>query len=335
MFRRLLLLGVTAILAAGSKPTGPSEFYVVTVSFSDDGALFYYRVLDVKPDGAGSIVRYTRIAPRTESCPRKIVQSVEARVPSTTPSQLVGRNNPCAVAPGDLKSAVKHYARRAGVFEAVSFGVVAHCGAGSISLALPTSETMKWKSFEGSHPEMARLWDLSPEVSDRVFGSKEIFHDRTEEDDLTLQQDGEKIIPELIDGRYDAGLIAAFNGNVGHSDYLDFRSLLEDYHGPISISEARIVPRLLNADQYQFTHFTEPTYPPLAKQARIQGQLELQLTVVQATGEVSGVAVVSGHPLLKDSAIAAAKQWRFAPNFATSEIVNITLDFTLRCPQAP
>jgi TonB family protein len=69
----------------------------------------------------------------------------------------------------------------------------------------------------------------------------------------------------------------------------------------------------------------------LALQARIQGRVELQLTVQPETGQVNGVTVVSGHPLLTPAAANAAKQWRFIPDSVPSEMVNVTLDFTIRC----
>ena len=331
MFLRLFLICAVAILAARANQTGPSEFYIVAVSIPDNGGLFYYRILDVKQEGPDSIVRYIRIGPRSVPCPLKTLQAVETRVPNTTPAQLVETNNPCALKPGSLKFAIKKYARRTSVLETTSFGVVAQCDGGPFSMTLPTTERLNWKRLKAANPEMAHLWDLYSEVAESVFGPKDIFLNRSEQDDLALQQAGNKLVPELRAGRYDAGLAAAVKGIEDWSDPA-FRTLLEDYRGPISISKANDVPRLLNPEDYQFTRFVAPIYPPLAKQARIQGKVELRLTVDHATGDVNAVAAVSGHPLLKDSAIAAAKQWRFAPDSATSETVNVTLDYSLRCP---
>jgi hypothetical protein len=65
--------------------------------------------------------------------------------------------------------------------------------------------------------------------------------------------------------------------------------------------------------------------------ARSQSKVELQLKLDPATGEVLDASAVSGHPLLKPSAIEAAKQWRLAPQSIQSETLNLTLDFALRC----
>jgi TonB family protein len=49
-----------------------------------------------------------------------------------------------------------------------------------------------------------------------------------------------------------------------------------------------------------------PIYPPLALQARITGTVELNVTV-RRDGRIESVAVVSGHPLLRDAAVASAR----------------------------
>jgi len=55
-----------------------------------------------------------------------------------------------------------------------------------------------------------------------------------------------------------------------------------------------------------------PVYPPLAKQARIQGKVKLQ-AVISKTGRVDSVNVLSGHPLLVQAAVDAVKQWQYKP----------------------
>ncbi|HYM06705.1 MAG TPA: energy transducer TonB [Terriglobales bacterium] len=334
MCRRLFLIAIAAAIAQAAKVPGPSEFYVVAVSFSDCGPSFYYRVLEVKSDGPDSLIRYARIAPTNIFCPRLMVQAAEARLRNTSPTQLVKSNNPCAVIPADLDAAIKKYARADSVLDTVSVGIVAKCDSSSVTLGLPIPENVNLKHMKPTHPELVRLWDLTREVTNRVFGSKDIFHDRTEEDNQILQRAGEKLVPELASGRYDAGLAAAVKGNLGTWNGPSFRSLLADYRGPVSAAEARrsYVPELVNAQAYRFSRFVAPKYPPLAQQARIQGKVELQLKVVPATGEVQTASAVSGHPLLTPSAIDAARQWRFEPNSVTSETVNAAIDFALRCP---
>jgi TonB family protein len=70
------------------------------------------------------------------------------------------------------------------------------------------------------------------------------------------------------------------------------------------------IPRA-DAGQY-LTKKVNPTYPPLAKAARIQGVVRLDV-VISKTGNVESVKVVSGHPMLVPSAVEAVKKWQYKP----------------------
>src|SRR5438067_796485 len=59
--------------------------------------------------------------------------------------------------------------------------------------------------------------------------------------------------------------------------------------------------------------FEAPKYPPIARQARIQGEVKLALEVA-ADGSVTDVKVLSGPPLLTQAAIDNARLWRFHCN---------------------
>jgi hypothetical protein len=227
-----------------------------------------------------------------------------------------------------------HYARHGGHLEAIAFGIVSQCGASSIVLGLPISQRVDMKALEREHPDLARLWNLSSEITRQAFGPKDIFHDRSEEEDLVLQRAGEKLVPELISGRYDAGLTAAVNGFAETPRSASFRSLLANYRGPTLAADpgGTYVPRLLNPGAYQFSRFVAPEYPPPAINLRIEDKVELLLTLEPATGEVLDAHAVSGNLLLKSSAVDAAKQWRFKPESIDGETLNVTLQYALRCP---
>ncbi len=79
-------------------------------------------------------------------------------------------------------------------------------------------------------------------------------------------------------------------------------------------------------------HQVKPTYPALARQARIQGQVVLQATISK-DGTIQNLHMISGHPMLAPAAIDAVKQWRYKPYFLNGEPVEvetqITVNFTL------
>ena len=75
-----------------------------------------------------------------------------------------------------------------------------------------------------------------------------------------------------------------------------------------------------------------PAYPPLAKAAAISGDVVIELTVDEE-GNVIQTKAITGHPLLRDSAIEAAKEWKFKPTklsgVPVKVIGTITFKFTL------
>lgn len=76
----------------------------------------------------------------------------------------------------------------------------------------------------------------------------------------------------------------------------------------------------------------EPTYPPLAKAARVQGEVLLS-AVIDINGQIQNLQLVSGHPMLVPAAIAAVKEWRYKPYLLNGQPVEvettITVIFTL------
>jgi len=79
-------------------------------------------------------------------------------------------------------------------------------------------------------------------------------------------------------------------------------------------------------------HQVKPVYPPLARQARIQGVVVLQ-AVISKDGSIEGLHLVSGHPMLAPAAMDAVKQWKYKPYFLNGEPVEvettINVNFTL------
>ena len=69
-------------------------------------------------------------------------------------------------------------------------------------------------------------------------------------------------------------------------------------------------------------HRADPTYPPLAKQARIFGTVRLE-AVIAADGSIQNLRVIEGHPLLVQSALQAVQQWRYQPTLLSGEPVEV------------
>ncbi len=87
-----------------------------------------------------------------------------------------------------------------------------------------------------------------------------------------------------------------------------------------------------NVAKARLTRQVRPQYPPLARQARIQGTVKLS-AIIAKDGTIQKLEVMSGHPLLVPAALAAVKQWRYKPTLLNGEAVevltNIDVNFTL------
>jgi periplasmic protein TonB len=66
----------------------------------------------------------------------------------------------------------------------------------------------------------------------------------------------------------------------------------------------------------------QPVYPPLARQARIQGVVLLQAEISK-DGTIENLRLISGHPMLAPAAIDAVKQWRYKPYLLNGEPVAV------------
>jgi len=65
-----------------------------------------------------------------------------------------------------------------------------------------------------------------------------------------------------------------------------------------------------------------PVYPPLARQTRISGTVRLH-AIIGKDGSIQQLEVLSGHPLLQQSALDAVRQWRYRPTLLNGEPVEV------------
>jgi protein TonB len=72
----------------------------------------------------------------------------------------------------------------------------------------------------------------------------------------------------------------------------------------------------------------QPIYPALAKTARIQGTVVLH-AVISKQGNVENLSVLSGHPMLVQTALDAVKQWKYKPYYLNGEPVEVETTVTI------
>jgi TonB family protein len=87
-----------------------------------------------------------------------------------------------------------------------------------------------------------------------------------------------------------------------------------------------------NVMQGRLIHQMRPVYPPLARNARIQGVVHLS-AIIDKDGKVKSATLIDGHPLLAPAALDVVKNWLYEPTLVNGEPVEvetqIDVNFTL------
>ncbi len=105
---------------------------------------------------------------------------------------------------------------------------------------------------------------------------------------------------------------------------------------PTKPDTQQVRPQIMHVtrvDPAMLVRRVEPVYPPMARQIRRSGKVELH-ALIAADGKVQSLELVSGDPLLVQSALDAVKQWRYKPTLLNGQAVEvdtyITVIYTLQ-----
>ena len=98
-------------------------------------------------------------------------------------------------------------------------------------------------------------------------------------------------------------------------------------HAPTRI---RVGGKVMEA---KLIHKVQPKYPPMAKKRGITGVVKMQAEV-DKDGEVAEVKLLSGDPILAESAMKAVRKWRYQTTLLNGRpvavLTQIDVNFTLR-----
>jgi protein TonB len=105
---------------------------------------------------------------------------------------------------------------------------------------------------------------------------------------------------------------------------------------PVKEAPKPVTPKQIrvggNVQAARLINQPKPTYPPLARQARIQGVVKFN-AIIGRDGTIQNLSLISGHPLLVPSATEAVRQWRYQPTLLNGEpvevVTQIDVNFTL------
>ena len=74
---------------------------------------------------------------------------------------------------------------------------------------------------------------------------------------------------------------------------------------------------------------SEPAYPPLARQARIEGNVDLMLAI-RRNGSLELAVVISGHPMLTQAALDSAQQSKFECRGCSNTVTSYAMRYTFQ-----
>ncbi len=319
-----------------------SELWIV--SARDEHAYPYWgaSILHAKQEDAGTRVRYFMIDGAVPPCDQPDVRAVEVFLSGKQIGDLTNAVELCSLEPEKIETAVSQSRRNPKLFESSRASIAAKCGTVRKSLPLPQFEIDELKFAKKVRSGKALLG-----LERRLL--KDLFGDLLGPvgDEAAMRRLGWDWSSQLKRGEYDFGFwfcsggqppglmtssqVTALDITFGSDcDLLKYRNVLAAYQAPpISIRGHR--GRLAGIEGGRILEYQDPAYSPLAAQARIEGDVSLELTVDRKTGLVVGVKVLAGHPLLEAAAVEAARKWRFDSIQPLKEIVGVKLQFTLPC----
>jgi protein TonB len=100
---------------------------------------------------------------------------------------------------------------------------------------------------------------------------------------------------------------------------------------PVKAAPEPVIPRLRQGGLVHLAspiRRVEPVYPPLARQARIEGVVQLE-GIVGIDGRLHELRALSGHPFLVKAAMDAVQQWLYTPGTLNGERVEVIAPITV------
>jgi len=122
------------------------------------------------------------------------------------------------------------------------------------------------------------------------------------------------------------------HGPIGDNTIFDLLSVApnsaEIVKRPVVTSVPQRVPVTSTIEAAKLISRVQPVYPPLAIQARIQGNVVLH-AIIGRDGQVSELQILFGHPLLINAAVEAVRQWRYSPTLLNGQAVEVETTITV------
>lgn len=308
---------------------GLQSFYVAAFESGE------WVIVDVAQASAvDSRVRFIRAF---EECGSYHVQEIDYVFENLPVRELVGKADLCVGQDrvADL-AAVTHRKRRKGEpsYDGWAQGVVAQCGTRKIVYHLPDQYSMYFDMAQIKAPRIAALWEVSASIRARYQKAtgKENFSwsfKIGEDVDPVSRHLEEQAATEIRNGDFDLALPdlpakAQKDGKTKLSDVLPSPQEATAPYGDVGVLEA--------ADHLGLEKIDPIPYPPMARVAHIQGDVNLEVSIDGQSGAVINSTISKGHPILRPAVTDAAAKWIFQHPYSGPNPLAVKVHFEIHCP---
>jgi Gram-negative bacterial TonB protein C-terminal len=317
----LICLAVLACVCADardSRPAAemPTQFEIGRHTFFDFGPpTDYYELLVIRPTQNGSSIERITLTPGYTCTPAKV--EVASASTSESVADLLGNTNPCTIPEKELHRELKR-CKKCLVFSGANVAMQFQCGTQSRILRAdildrdmfdPAPNTPEHTSWT-----MRILQRIDQAVGPGVM-DKPIF-DLSESTKSSSNLPNSEWERDLSLGSYDALFASA------PDKPSDLYRAARNPPPPPAI-------RLVSSEPFRPLTPLLPAYPPIAKLARVEGQVAFKLDV-DKDGKAANFVLESGHPLLRGAVEQAVGKWVF-PADAANQHVEAVIEFKTNC----
>lgn len=291
-------------------------------TYFDVGPPFdYYEIFVVEPGNSTLSVVRLRLTPPGHICLQPGTLEVATTTIADTMSDLLGGKDPCAIPDKELQREAKR-CKRCPTFSGADVMVEVTCGDRARLLRM---DILDRDLFDRNpHPpqhtswSMALLERLDRALGDAVSGKPAFSLEQSSSSSTSSAFPQLSSVTALRQGAFDL----LFPG----AQYKPSTLYLESLKPPV-----KPTVELIESPTVKLISFSLPSYPHLARAAHIQGKVTFSVAVDEG-GEISEVAIASGHPLLRPAVVAEAKKWKF-PVDSAGKTFAFVVEFRTNCPE--
>jgi TonB family protein len=316
----LILCSVAMGQQHAFSPAAVGKFEIGRRTFFDFGPPFnYYELFIVSSSVEGISVQRITLTPPTDECfgPAKL-EAASASIEGSIET-LLGSVNPCVIPEKERRRELKR-CKKCPVFSGAEVLLRFQCGT---KTRVIRSNILDRDWFDPSAKTPRRtLWTAN--LLDRL--EQAVGPGVMDKPTFPVSTDKLKSPPDLVlstsenllAGKYDA----LFSGTEKPSDLYRAATDTTTNNFSPTVKLKSSVP--LSPDV-----FVAPEYPALARLARVQGNVSLQIELDE-DGTPTNPVVISGHPMLSAAALKALDGWRF-PNDQPHQDIRLVVEFDLNC----